>query len=66
MRKINWREPVETEDGIKLIVVRPGLVKGLPAMPAIGRKAGPDTAWRYPDSGKAENGFLPDIRNVEE
>lgn len=66
MSKINWKRPVETVCGYPLVVVRPRLVRGLPAMPAIGRKPGPDMTWHYPDSGKAENGFLPDIRNVEE
>lgn len=64
MKRINWREPVETEDGIKLIVVKPGLVKGLPSNPKVGRKPGPEMTWRYLPSGKSSNGFLPNIRNV--
>lgn len=65
-KKIDWKRPVETVDGQPLKVVRPGLVKGLPAKPEIGRKAGPDIAWAYLDDGLSQNGFLPDIRNVEE
>lgn len=66
MSKINWKRPVDTVHSQPLKVVRPGLVKGLPAMPEIGRKDGENMTWRYPDSGKSQNGFLPDIRNVEE
>lgn len=66
MPKINWNRPVETVHGQPLTVVRPGLVKGLPAMPEIGRFPGEDTAWAYLDDGLSQNGFLPDIRNVEE
>jgi hypothetical protein len=66
MAKINWNRKVETVCGQKLIVVKKGLVKGLDAAPEIGRKAGPNTEWGYPDDGISQNDFLPDIRNVRE
>ena len=65
MRKIDWKRPVETECGLRLTVVRPGYVKGIPANPNIGRKAGEKMEWRYNEYGKAGVGFLPAIRNVE-
>lgn len=65
MRKINWKRPVETVCGYPLVVVRPGLVRGLPANENAGRKAGKEMKWSYSDSGKAGVSFLPDIRNVK-
>ena len=65
MRKINWKLPVETVFGEKLIVVREGCIKGLPAMPSIGRNAGEDAVWKYDSKGVAGVSFLPDIRNVK-
>lgn len=65
MRKINWKRPVETECGIRLIVTKPGFVKGIPSDIEAGRRAGPEMSWRYSEYGKAGVSFLPDIRNVE-
>lgn len=66
MRKINWKRPVETTLGEPVKVVRPGIVKGIPAMPDIGRKAGENMEWSYSDTGSAGVSFLPNIRNVED
>lgn len=68
MKRLNWREPVETIDGVPVRVSKVlhdrALVRGLVANPEVGRKGGPNIDWHYPLSGKAPLSFLPELRNV--
>lgn len=70
MRKLKWKDPVETVYGSRVQVTNVRydrvLVKGLHANPDIGRIPGPEMEWVYPLSGKAPNGFLPDLKNVND
>lgn len=63
-RLINWRNPVQTDCGIRLQVVSPGRVKGLPADEENGRYKGEDCVWRYDAEGLSHTKFLPNIQNV--
>lgn len=66
MRKyIDWKRPVETVSGLRLTVVRPGYVKGLPSDAVAGRKPGIKMEWKYSATGNGGVPFLPEIRNVE-